>query len=169
MTKLIFAIVLTMAFSASASNKEDPKVVSTVDFSRYAGLWYDIAHDPNYFQKDCLHSTAEYAVVNPTEVSVLNTCFKKDGVTSNISGVAKVKNPDEPAKLKVKFNFFARGDYWIIDLDPNYQWAVVSAQKKKSLFILSRVAPMDQKLLSEIVASLKDRGFDTAELVYDQY
>ncbi|MBC7419956.1 MAG: lipocalin family protein [Bdellovibrio sp.] len=169
MKKLLFTILLSGALTVMAASKKDPSVVKSVDFNRYAGLWYDIAHNPNFFQKDCLRSTAEYGVLSATEVSVHNICYLKDGTTADISGVATVKNSNEPAKLKVKFNFFARGDYWIIDLDPNYQWVVVSAPKKKSLFILSRVAPMDKQLLEDILKSLKAKGFKTEQLVFDQY
>ncbi len=169
MKHLILSLLLTASVAAFGVDNKDPKVVQEIDFKRYAGLWYDIAHKPNFFQKDCLQSTAKYSVISPTEVSVLNTCYKKDGKISDISGVATVKNSDEPGKLKLKFNFFARGDYWIVDLDPNYQWAIVSAQKKKSLFILSRVAPMDPQLLAQILSSLKSSGFNTEDLVYGQY
>ena len=107
--------------------------------------------------------------MSPTEVSVYNVCHKANGKTSDIQGTARVTDPAVPAKLRVKFNFFARGDYWITDLDPNYQWAVVSAPRKKSLFILARKAPMDPVLLKQIVDGLKTKGFDTDSLVYDQY
>lgn len=151
------------------SNNADPKVVSEVDLARYSGKWHEIAHSPNFFQRKCLRSTAEYAVTSPTSVSVKNVCFKQDGEISDIEGIAKIVDTAQPAKLKVRFNFFARGDYWIIDLDPNYQWAVVSGPSKKSLFILARQAPMDPDLLVSIMVSLKEKGFRTEELVFDKY
>ena len=149
--------------------ESDPQVVETVDFNRYVGLWYDIAHDPNFFQRNCLRSTAEYQILSPDSVSVHNICYKKDGETDDIKGVAKVTDPKVPAKLEVDFGFMRKGDYWIIDLDPNYQWAVVSGPKKKSLFILARQAPMERMLLDQILTSLKNKGFETDDLVFDEY
>ncbi|MFS4460681.1 lipocalin family protein [Bdellovibrio sp. HCB2-146] len=167
---LPFALyALLFNFTPAFADSSDPDVVPAVDFNRYSGLWYDIAHAPNFFQKDCVRSTAEYQVLTPLSVSVKNICYKANGSSSDIEGEAKVVDPTVPAKLKVRFNIFARGDYWIIDLDPNYQWAVVSAPKKKSLFILSRQAPMDSVLLEKIVQSLKAKGFATEDLVYGQY
>jgi len=154
---------------AALADESDPDVVSEVDFTRYAGLWYEVAHAPNFFQRDCQRSTAEYQVLTPDSVSVKNICYKADGNTRDIEGVAKVLDPAVPAKLKVEFNSFAKGDYWIVDLEPNYAWAVVSAPKKKSLFILARQVPMDKTLLDQIIASLKARNFNTDELIYDQY
>lgn len=165
---LMVILGLTLATSAQA-RASDPSVVRVVDFGRYAGLWYDIARNPSFFQDKCLHSTAEYAVVAADSVSVKNTCYQAEGKVTDIEGTAKVKDMSEPAKLRVKFNFFARGDYWITELDPNYEWAVVSGPHKKSLFILARKAPMDKTLLAGIISNLKSKGFDTSKLIYDQY
>ena len=176
MKKLCFAVLMiaffslnTQAFGFFGRSADDPQVVDAVDFNRYVGTWLEIAHNPNFFQKGCVRSSAEYGLISSTEVSVRNTCVKDDGSLSDIQGVATVEDPAVPAKLKVKFNFFARGDYWIIDLDPNYQWAVVSAPEKKSLFILARQAPMESKLLENILTSLKARCFNTDELIFDRY
>lgn len=147
----------------------DPQVVSEVDLNRYSGTWYDIAHSPNFFQRNCVRSKAEYAVTSATSISVKNTCYKENGATSDIEGTAKIVDASQPAKLKVRFNFFARGDYWIIDLDPNYQWSVVSGPQKKSLFILSRQTPMAPETLEKILNSLKEKGFRTDEFVFGRY
>ncbi len=167
-----FVPLLVVAFFGVAgfgSDSNDPDVVSQVDLNRYMGQWKEIAHNPNFFQNGCIRSMAEYAVLSANEVSVHNTCVKEGGGSGDIQGVATIVDPSQPAKLVVKFNLFARGDYWIIDLDQNYQWAVVSAPQKKSLFILSRQAPMDEKLLQNILTSLKLRGFNTDDLIFDHY
>jgi apolipoprotein D and lipocalin family protein len=161
------AFFLTSSFLFAAS--EDPAVVSSVDFARYAGTWKEIAHNPNFFQKNCQHSSAEYGILDSKRVSVHNICFKADGTTSDIRGVATVTNPAVPAKLKVKFNPFARGDYWIVRLEPDYSWAVVSGPKRKSLFILARTAPMEPAFLDSILKDLEADGFDTKSLVFDKY
>lgn len=153
----------------NAKTNTDPEVVSSVDFNRYVGFWYEIAHAPNFFQRGCLSSTAEYALIGEGKVSVKNTCYKEDGGISDINGIATVTDPAVPAKLKVRFNFFARGDYWITMLDENYQWAVVSGPAKKSLFILSRTATMDDVLLKQILAQLQSQGFETQDLIFDRY
>lgn len=167
-SKLLF-ILISLASAFTFANDQDPQVVAAVDFSRYAGTWYEIAHMPNAFQKNCVRSTAQYEVKSENEVALYNTCFYSDGAQSAISGKAYTLNKSEPAKLKVEFNPFLVGDYWIIDLDPDYQWAVVSAPMKKSLFLLSRQAPMNATLMQRILFSLVAKGFKTEDLVFDQY
>lgn len=166
-TSLLIFLLSLLPMMSSAS--DDPRVVGSVDFSRYTGLWYEIAHAPNFFQRGCVRSTAEYAAVSPGVISVKNVCYKENGSTSDIEGTATVTDPAVPAKLKVRFNFFARGDYWITHLDPDYGWAVVSGPGKKSIFILARKAPMAEPLLSEILAQLRADGFDVDSLIFDRY
>jgi len=166
---LLGLVYLTSACVTAQADQNDPDVVSQVDLVRYVGTWKEIAHSPNFFQGSCVHSTAEYAILNSSSISVHNICYKKDGSTSDINGVATIPNPAIPAKLKVKFNFFARGDYWITALDTQYQWALVSSPGKKSNFILARNAPMDPELLKRILADMKAEGFNTENLIFDKY
>ena len=170
----IFMCLISLVGSASfamekAERLPDPEVVNQVSLDRYVGKWFEVAHSPNFFQKKCVSSTAEYQVIDSGKVSVFNTCFKANGKTSTIKGKATVVNSEVPAKLRVRFSFFQKGDYWITELDPNYQWAVVSSPGKKYTFILSRVAPMAKDQLDQIVQTLKTKGYDTDALIYDQY
>ncbi|MBX3018306.1 MAG: lipocalin family protein [Bdellovibrionaceae bacterium] len=164
--------VLLSALLCSAcvfAQPDDPQVVSAVDLKRYMGKWLEIAHSPNFFQKGCVRSTAEYTLNEDGSVKVYNVCTKGDGSVSDIEGVATVPNANEPAKLKVDFGFPWKGDYWVIDLEPNYEWAVVSGPGKDSLFFLSRTAPMPVATLQPILERLEAQGFETDEFVFDQW
>lgn len=157
--------VSQIAFAKS----EDPAVVKEVDLQKYSGTWYEIAHKPTFFQNLCDRSEANYTLNNDGTIAVLNTCFRKDKVFTTIEGKAFAPNANEPTKLVVDFGFLRKGDYWIVGLEKNYQWAVVSGPKKESLFILSRTAPMEAKTLEKILKNLEARGFDTKKLVFDKY
>ena len=68
------------------------------------------------------------------------------------------------AKLKVTFFWPFFGDYWIIDLGTNYEYAVVGEPSREYLWILSRKAKMDDKLYAEITARLAAKGYDATKL-----
>jgi apolipoprotein D and lipocalin family protein len=57
-------------------------------------------------------------------------------------------NPQEPGKLKVRFNRFPanlfEGDYWILDLNPQHTRALIGSPNRKLLWLLSK-DPNDQK------------------------
>lgn len=172
MKKILFTYMLVLCSCVSLGSQtkdSDPTVVPAIDLNKYSGKWYEIARYPTFFQRNCIRSTAEYQVLDNSSVSVYNVCYKEDGSTSDIKGKATIVDLAVPAKLKVRFNIFAQGEYWVVALDNNYQWAVVSSSDKKSLFILARTAPMAKETLDPILQDLKNRGFDLSEVVYDIY
>ena len=97
---------------------------------------------------------------------VENTCNKGsiDGKQSYIKGKAFVVENTGNAKLKVQFFWPFKGDYWIIDLADDYSYAVVSNPSKKYLWILSRTSKMDAAVYQQIIARLKEKGFDLTNL-----
>ena len=147
----------------------DLKVVSKVDLSRYLGKWYEIATIPQSFQKQCVGGTsATYTLRKDGDVDVLNACTKKDGTISSAHGRAWVADKATNAKLKVSFipflklNFLA-GDYWVIDLGANYEYAVVGHPNRSYGWILSRTPTLPKETLDGIFARLKASGYDTSQ------
>jgi apolipoprotein D and lipocalin family protein len=82
-----------------------------------------------------------------------------------VDGVAWLADPDESnAKLKVRFFWPFRGDYWIIELDPDYRFAVVGHPSRDYLWILSRTRAMDPALYQDLLARAEALGFDVTRL-----
>ncbi len=161
----IFAIALLMVSCASGGpSPVPPTVVPHVDLSRYTGTWYEIASFPQRFQKGCTDSRAAYRIRPDGDVEVVNSCLR-NGKVDTVKGKAWVVDTTTNAKLKVSFFWPFRGDYWIIDLGKDYEYAVVSAPSMKYLWILSRTSQLDEPRYQEIVARLKSRGFDVAKLI----
>ncbi|MFN8279729.1 MAG: lipocalin family protein [Saprospiraceae bacterium] len=61
-------------------------------------------------------------------------------------------------KIRVK------GKYWIIDLAPDYCYAVVGHPNRKYLWILSRTPQMDQSVYNGILKRLEEQSFDLSKL-----
>ena len=140
------------------------EVVPHVELERYLGKWYEIAHLPASFQKDCTETAATYTLSKDDTISVLNECTR-NGKMKRAKGKAKVVDKNSGAKLKVTFFWPFYGDYWIIDLGEDYEYAVVGTPNRKYLWILSRTPQMDEKLFSRLVDSAKSKGFDTNNLI----
>ena len=155
-------IVLVAVTPIRAADDQPLEVVDSVDLERYLGRWYEIASYPMYFQRGCTATTADYSLREDGLIEVINSCRKKtlDGKLKQAKGKAKVVDTTTNAKLKVSFFGPFWGPYWIIDLDPDYQWAVVGGPKRKYLWILSRTPKMDEALYDEIVARLPAKGYD---------
>ena len=149
-----------------AANQPLP-VVPAVDLNRYAGKWYELARLPNRFERNCSSDiTANYALRPDGKIDVRNACKQANGKVKESKGTAKVADKEGPnSKLKVTFFWPFAGDYWILDLDPQYQWALVGVPTRKYLWILSRSANLDAKTYEQIVAKAQSLGFDTSQLI----
>jgi apolipoprotein D and lipocalin family protein len=152
---------------APAAFSEVPlETVNKVDLNRYLGRWYEIAKYPNRFERRCDHSaTANYAIRPDGKISVVNACTTVEGRIKRSSGWAKVVDERTSAKLKVTFFWPFFGDYWIIDLGPNYEFAVVGEPRRKYLWVLGRAPDIDERLYSAISGRLPAKGYDSSKLV----
>ncbi|MGD0160036.1 MAG: lipocalin family protein [Candidatus Bathyarchaeia archaeon] len=140
------------------------EVVPYVELNKYLGKWYEIAHLPFRFENGCTDITATYSLSKDGNVSVLNECLR-DGKLKQANGKAKVVDKNSGAKLKVTFFWPFSADYWIIDLGNDYDYAVVGTPNRKYLWILSRTPQMDDNLFSQLVESVKSKGFDINKLI----
>ena len=169
MASALQASVVYAASAAEDSSAARPvTTVSAVDLARYAGLWYEIAKIPNRFQKQCARGTsAEYTLRDDGRVGVVNRCVKQDGSSAEATGVAKVVDTNTRAKLKVSFVSFLGwrpfwGDYWVIGLDENYQWAIVGTPDRKYGWILARTKTLDASTMEAIFAIIERNGYQRA-------
>lgn len=160
-----FTFILILLQSCSMA-QSDLNAVGSVDIQRYSGKWYEIASFPMSFQKDCYCVTAEYSLSDKGYVKVYNSCRKGSvqGKVKSIEGKAFIVDGTNNAKLKVQFFWPFKSPYWIIDLDPDYKWAVVSGPSRKYLWILSRTPDMDKTAYKSITDRLEKNGFDLSRL-----
>ncbi len=142
------------------------QTVPYVDLKKYAGKWYEIASFPQRFQKRCNCTTAEYTLTDKDYVIVENRCNKDsiNGKQSYVRGKAFVVENSGNAKLKVQFFWPFKGKYWIIDLANDYSYAVVGHPNRKYLWILSRTATMNDITYKQILARIKEKGFDISKI-----
>jgi apolipoprotein D and lipocalin family protein len=163
------ALGLGLAFALTACRSTLPalEVVNEVDLDRYAGQWYEIASFPQRFQRGCVASQAHYTPMDDGRIRVENACRDGsfDAEWRRAEGVAWVTDPSESdAKLKVQFFWPFRGDYWIIELDPDYRYAVIGHPSRDYLWILSRTPAMNPQVYEELLARIAAHGFDPGRL-----
>lgn len=164
--QLISFLILFLLMTTTKTQAQTLQTVPTVDLNKYAGKWYEIAAFPQYFQKGCHCTTAEYTTSDKGYVIVENRCNKDSiyGKQSYIKGKAFVEEGSGNAKLKVQFFWPFKAKYWIIDLANDYSYAVVSHPNKKYLWILSRTSKMDDTVYQQIISRLEAKGFDLSKL-----
>jgi len=140
--------------------------VTELDINRYMGVWYELARYPHSFEKDLQGVTATYTLRSDGKITVLNQGYKDsvNGKLSKAKGKAKRPNDNQPGKLKVSFFLFFYGDYYVLELDKDYQWAIIGSKSDNFLWILSRKAHVSEELYNSLLQKASSRGYDLSTL-----
>jgi lipocalin len=162
------ALALTVAVTAAACTAMPvtpvTSTVPSVDINRYIGTWYEVASVKQFFSVGLVNTKAVYSLLpNGAGVLVNNSgnYFTADGLPSEIFGTA-VPVDSSNARLNVSFTGSngseGLGNYWIVDLDADYQWAIVSDPTGNSCFILSRTKFITPELKADLLARAAAKG-----------
>jgi len=155
----------------TADHLPDVEVVDEVDIERFMGTWYLIAEIPNLFEWYCTSGqTADYTLNGDGSVAVRNECYTFFDTKAGVEARAVVADEQTPAKLKVSFvNFFGiwlfAGDYWIVELGDEYEYAVIGHPTRNYSWILSRTCVLSDELLAGIFDRLEDQLYDRDDFI----
>lgn len=173
--QLAFALALLSPLAASAQTSAPPEPLQTIarlDVGRYLGTWYEIAKYPNRFQRQCVADTsALYRLRDDGQLDVINRCRQANGEVAEAVGRARQDGPADSPKLKVRFAPawlswlpMVWGNYWVIDLDADYQLVAVSEPSREYLWVLSRTPTVEAGAYQALLNRLRGKGFDLTRL-----
>ncbi|MGH6646880.1 lipocalin family protein [Aquabacterium sp.] len=184
---LAFALALAAPLAQAADPAAPLESVESVNLTRYLGRWYQIAHYPNKFQSQCVSdTTANYRLLSSGRIEVINQCKTATGATDEAVGEARLAQPRflgipvgkvvSTSQLQVRFAPAVLGwvpgvwaPYWVIQLAPDYRYAVVSEPSREYLWILSRTPTMAPQDRLDIEAQLTKQGFNVNGLQEDPH
>ncbi|GAB2289121.1 hypothetical protein Dimus_023423 [Dionaea muscipula] len=169
----LFANSIAKQATGGKMTKKEMEVVKGLELKRYMGRWYEIASFPSRFQpKDGVNTRATYTLnEGGSTVHVLNETWS-GGKRSYIEGSAYKADPNsDEAKLKVKFYvppflpiIPVVGDYWLLYIDEDYQYALIGQPSRRYLWILSRTNELDEVIYNQLVQKAIDEGYDVSKL-----
>lgn len=140
--------------------------VENLNIQKYLGTWYEIARFDHSFERNLQGVTATYSIREDGKIRVLNQGYKDsvEGELSRAEGKAKITS--ESGKLKVSFFWIFYADYLILELDEDYEWALIGSSSDKYLWILSRTPKLKNDDLNLILEKASQRGYDTSKLIW---
>ena len=159
----LLAFVVSLFGACDATDKVDNSTVKSVDLNRYLGSWYEIAKFDHAFEREIDYAMAKYSLRDDGKIDVLNTGIR-DGRARDAKGVAKLTNT--PGLFRVSFFGPFFGDYRIMMLDSNYQYALIGGSNENFLWILSRTPELDDATKSLILSEADRRGYKTNRLIW---
>lgn len=162
---LMGAMVWLMTACVSVPSGVTP--VQHFDAKRYLGQWYEIARLDHRFERNLERVTADYSVRSDGQIRVINRGFNtKTQQWSAIEGRAKWVSSPSVGQLKVSFFGPFYAGYNIVEIDPDYQYALVVGNNFKYLWILSRTPNLAPAIKTRLVAKARALGFATERLIW---
>ena len=164
--------ILTTLFvglcSMTSAQHIDNTTITVFDLNRYLGKWYEVARYDHAFERGLVGTTAEYSLREDGKIKVLNSGYLDtlDGSYQESIGKAKPNSNGKPGQLQVSFFGPFYGNYYILDLAPDYSYSVVGSSSPKYLWILSRTPHLSEEVQSKILSNLQKRGYDTTKLIW---
>ena len=136
-----------------------------IDLRKFSGKWFEVARLDTDFQPNMTNVTAEYILNNNGTITVINSGFI-DGHLKQIIGNAITTEEDD--LLKVSFYPGVYSDYKILAIDKNYQYALITGEDKKFLWILSRTPYINKDVYSKFIDIANKNEFDTTKLIINE-
>lgn len=178
MSGRLLSTILALTLGANAQAGDPLELVDSVDLERFQGRWYEIALLPNFFQRRCVSGTnANYALLPNGQIQVVNRCRQRDGRWLGVTGVARLANPEgSSAALQVRFaprwlSFIPLvwGDYQVMALGADYDYALVGSRNRRYLWILARSTQLDPAVFERLRRQAADQGFEVDKLVMTEH
>jgi apolipoprotein D and lipocalin family protein len=161
------AILLPLLTACAGSpgpvgNRAVPQPAKAVKLNRYLGRWYEMARYEAPFQRGYEAVTADYALRPDGMIRVINSCRQDspDGKSKRATGRAKIIPGSNNAKLKVSFFGPFYGDFWVLDRDQEYRWAIVGEPSGRYLWLLTLEAKPGAETRALIETRVRGLGYD---------
>ena len=145
---------------------EGLRPVENCQLERYLGTWYEIARLDHRFERGLSRVSASYSKRDDGGVAVLNRGYNLgNGRWKEAKGRAYFVGDENVARLKVTFFWPFYGGYNVLELDPEYRYALVSGPNFDYLWILSRSRQLEEAVVAELIATAASYGFATEQLI----
>ena len=169
---LLIGAIGTGAYLINSRNEKKKvkfKTVPRFEISKYLGRWYEIARIDFKYEKNMSNCIAKYKLEKDGTIKVINTGFdQKKKVWKKAEGKAKIVD-EKKGKLKVSFFSFFYNPYNVIDIDEDYQNALVAGKNHDYLWILSREKEISDQVKSRFLAKAIDLVYDINRLTWTSH
>lgn len=142
------------------------RTVPHVDLDRYLGRWYVIANIPYFLENGKVATHDTYAKRPDGKLDNIFT-FRRGGFDApevSWHGTAWVTNTTTNAEWKVRFIWPFSSTYLVLELDPEYRWAVVGTPGRGLLWILARDRQMSAADYEHVLALIERQGYDRTKI-----
>ncbi len=140
-------------------------LVSPFDKNKYLGTWHEIARLPNRIEKSLKDLTEEYVLNEDGSIKVITRAYHVEkNKPVEATGKIKFKGAETVGKLEVAYFLPVFLDYNVLDVDDDYEYALVSGNSFDYLWILSRDNGITDEYKERFLQKAEALGFKTENL-----
>ncbi|MCW8090740.1 lipocalin family protein [Alteromonas sp. ASW11-130] len=163
----LIILVIIAALTSCTGVPDNIKPVTNFELSRYLGKWYEIARLPHSFEEGLSHVTAQYSLREDGGVKVINRGYNKEEQEwDEAEGKAYFVKDENTGHLKVSFFGPFYASYVIINVDENYQHALVTGPDRDYLWLLSRTPELSSDVMEKLVEQAAALGYPVNDLIF---
>ncbi|HVW24072.1 MAG TPA: lipocalin family protein [Polyangiaceae bacterium] len=162
-----FLVCAAMSLTGCYDGAPPPDVAKGVDLARFQGKWYEIAKLPRPTEVECTGTVATYRMRGDGQLDMNSECHLHalDGELKTVTANLKVPDPKTPAKLALDIGGFY-GDYWILEVGSDYEYAVIGHPSREYLWVLSRAPTLAPATMTAVLERAKAQQFAVERLEY---
>ena len=158
---LIAAVLLPVCVARAQA-----KPVAQLDYGRFLSAWYEIARFPVRREKKCMaNQMIAYSEADKKHTFQLATSCQIKAVESSWWDDNGKLDEHGSGALRLNHWLIFHRNYWVLAVDPEYNWALVGNPNHKSLWILSKTPEMPAATLDSIKSQASAAGFDVSKLI----
>lgn len=138
---------------------------ATVDLPRYMGRWWVIANIPYFAEKGKVATADVYTLRDDGRIDNVYAWRKAfDQPERETRAVASVVPGSNNAQWQIAFfGGLVKADLLVLEVAPDYSWALIGHPKRKMGWVFSRSQAMDEALYQQLRGKFAGYGYDTAQ------
>lgn len=165
---LWFCVSVALYACSDESARDMPELTTSakVDLQRYMGAWYVIANIPYFAERGKVATRDVYRLDADGNVATSYVYRKSfDGPEKTAGSLGVVQGDSGNAYWIVHLLWVIHADYLILDVAPDYSWALVGQPSRKLGWVLARDPAMDDTLYATLLGKLRSFGYDSARFL----
>jgi apolipoprotein D and lipocalin family protein len=160
---LWFSVSVVLYACSDESTRDMPPLTSSakVDLKRYMGAWYVIANVPYFAERGKVATRDVYKLDADGNVDTTYVYRKSfDGPEKTAGSLGEVQAGTDNNFWSVRFFWLMHADYLVVEVAPDYSWALVGQPSRKLGWVLARDPRMDDTLYTLLLERFRGYGYD---------
>ena len=163
---LLMGLLMLASFTLKSQTMPTHHRDDAIELSRFMGAWHVIAHVPYFGERGHVASRDEYRLRDDGKIAV-HYVYQEgfSGPVKTLDSKATVKAGSGNRQWTTWFFGVIPTKYRILEVAPDYSWALIDYPGRDLAWIFSRAPDMPTAQYTGLLAKMHGYGVDTGKLI----